>query len=251
MRYVIAAVVVVLGLIMPVRAQSTFTQGFYEFENVVASMSYTGTWSSSTAVSTVSGVGRTTSVVGSSVSFYSAGETVVIWRLVRASGITSKMDVCVNGSCINVSNESVSTVNYWYPYVVTIVPGSLITVTLTSGVIWLDNLMILGGISGGGFPTPVPTATILPSSTPAYTATPGPTPVHTATAVPTATPYTLPSAIIAIDPSASYSDYNGQIVAWSFRFTAGEVVVAVLLAGVIGMQVFSWWTSGSDPGDQK
>lgn len=229
----IIAILLLAFAFVPAQAQSSFGVGFYEFENTVASMLYTGTWSSATAVSTVSGIGRTSSVVGSSVSWYAAGDTVVVWRLVRVSGITSKMDVCVNGtSCINVSNESVSTVNYWYPYVANVTPGSLITITLTSGVIWLDNLMVLSSASGS-FPTPVPTATVLPSSTPASTTTPQPTP----TPQPTATAYTLPGAMIMIDPARSYGDQNGRITATEYSATAADIHISNLLS----LMFFSMW----------
>lgn len=255
MRYVVAVLLLAIGVLMPaqVHAQTCcFDTGMYEFENEIAAMLYTGTWSTSAIYSTASTSARVTTVAGSSVSFRVEGSSVIIWRYVRPTGQASRMDVCVNGVCIPVNNETSAPWGSILPVTLMTVPGDLVTITWTLGTVVLDSFVVLEDpVAAGAYPTPVPTATILPSSTPAYTATPGPTPVHTATAVPTATPYTLPQAIWAIDPAASYGDYNGQIVSWSFRFTAGEVVVAFLLAGVIGMQVFSWWSSGSDPGDQK
>ena len=247
MRYLIAVALLLVCLI-PASAQSSFAVEFYEFENVIASMAYTGTWSTSTATGTVGGVGRASSVVGSSVSFYSAGDTVVIWRFMRSTGNLSKMDVCINGaSCVNVANEATSSNNFWYPYVLTVTPGALVSITHTSGLIVLDSLMILSS-TGGTFPTPVPTATIIPSSTPAPTATPASTttPQPTPTPQPTSTPQPSPTAmsvIVAIDPQRSYSSESGQITAFDYIASAGDVHIANLLTAIFisqwGMFVFA------------
>lgn len=222
-------VLLLVFALVPAQAQSTFPVGFYEFESVISSMSYTGTWTNLTP--SVGGTGRSTSIVGASVTFYSAGDTVVIWRFMRNGGFLSKMDVCA-GACTNVVNETTATNSFWYPYVFYIVPGQLITISLTSGTIILDSLMILSS-SGGTGPTPVPTATILPSSTPASTTTPQPTP----TPQPTATAYTLPGAMIMIDPARSYGDQNGRITATEYSATAADIHISNLLS----LMFFSMW----------
>lgn len=220
--FAIASLLALLAIaLIPARAQSTFGVGFFEFENVIASMTYTGTWSTSSSPG-LAGVSRSTSALGASVSFYSSGDTVVIWRLMRSTGNLSKMDVCVNGSsCINVANEFTSTSNIWYSYAFSVPPGALISITLTSGLIALDSFMILNSATGS-FPTAVPTATILPSPTPASTTTPQPTP----TPQPTSTPM---SVIVAIDPSRSYGSSNGQITAFDYAASAADVHLANLL----------------------
>ncbi len=247
MRYLVA-IALIFVLLIPASAQSSFAEGFYEFENVIASMAYTGTWSTSTATGTVGGVGRASSVVGSSVSFYSAGDTVVFWRFLRSTGNLSKMDVCRNGgSCVNVVNEATSTNNFWYPYVMAVTPGDLISITHTSGLIVLDSLMILSS-TAGTFPPAVPTAPIIPSSTPAPTATPASTttPQPTPTPQPTSTPQPSPTAmsvIVAIDPQRSYSSDSGQITAFDYSASAGDVHISNLLSALLfsvwGMFVFA------------
>lgn len=237
MRLPAIALVVLLFTfaLMPAQAQSTFNVGFYEFENVIASMSYTGTWVTSSTTG-LAGVNRSTSVVGSSVSFYSGGDTVVIWRLMRSTGNLSKMDVCINGgSCINVANEFTSASNLWYSYAFSVPSGALVSITLTSGLIALDNFMILNSATGA-FPTPVPTATIIPSATPASTTTPQPTP----TPQPSATPM---SVVFAIDPAKSYGSVNGRITSMEYTATAADIhlgnLLTALLYSVWGMFFFA------------
>jgi uncharacterized membrane protein len=231
---VIAIAMLIVVLLTPAQAQSSFGVGFYEFEDTIAGMSYTGTWSTYTSVSgTLGGTGRTTSGAGASVSFIAGGPTVVIWRVMRSSGSLSKMNVCINGgSCVLFVNESASSTAFLYPLTITVSPGATVSVTQTSGQLWLDSFMILSDVAAS-IPTPVPTATIIPSSTPASTTTPQPTP----TPQPTATAYTLPGAMIMIDPARSYGDQNGQITATEYSATAADIHLSNLLSLIF----FSMW----------
>lgn len=242
MRYiVIVALLLATVALVPaqVHAQTCcYDTAMYEFENEIAAMLYTGTWSTSAIYSTASATARVTTVLGSSVSFRVDGSSVIIWRYVRPSGQASRMDVCVNGVCIPVNNESSASWASILPVTLMTAPGDLVTVTHTLGTVALDSFMVLEDpVAAGAYPTPVPTATILPSSTPAYTATPGPTPVNTATAVPTATPYTLPHAVWAIDPAARYGSTNGQITKQTYGMETTDYMMLYLLAALLGVNV--------------
>ena len=231
MRLLTATIVFVLMAIflVPARAQSTFAEGFYEFEDTIAGMSYTGTWTTG-AASGLAGSSRSTSTVGSSVSFYVNGTTLVIWRLFRSTGNQGRMNVCINGgSCVLVINEATLTASVWYPYAMTVPSGALITITHTVGLVALDSFMVLSN-AAASFPTAVPTATILPSSTPASTTTPQPTP----TPQPSSTPI---SVIWSIDPQKSYSSINGQITAFDYSATAADTHISNLLT----LLVISVW----------
>lgn len=233
MRLPSIAIAIIMLVIFTVPASAQFTQSVYEFEDTIASMTYVGSWSTVTITGTVGGVVRTTSGAGASVAFDVVGQTLTIWRLMRTTGNSSRMNVCVGASCVLVINEATSTNNFWYPYTVTLPSGTqTITITQTLGQIYLDYFMILDDPSGS-FPTPVPTATIVPSPTPASTTTPQPTP----TPQPTATPYTLPESMIMIDPARSYSSVNGQIVAVGYEATAADIHIANLLM----LLIFSAW----------
>jgi hypothetical protein len=237
MRYLVAVALLLIFALVPAQAQSTFNVGFYEFEDTIAGMVYTGSWSTYTSVSgTLGGTGRTTSGAGASVSFIAGGPTVVIWRVMRSSGSLSKMNVCINGgSCVLFVNESASANAFLYPLVITVTPGATVSVTQTAGQLWLDSFMILSD-TASTFPTPVPTATIIPSATPASTTTPQPTP----TPQPTSTPI---SVIWSIDPQRSYSSASGQITAFDYSASAGDVHIAnlltMLVVSVWGMFVFA------------
>lgn len=234
----LAVTVLVLLLVMtPVSAQTTFTQGYYDFESTIASMTYNGSWSTGAA----SNVGYRQTLSGvSNVSFAVTGKTLIVWRLMRNS-VGNSMQVCVNYTgCQTIAADTGGITQYWYPFVLTLPSGiNIVTISWVSGGVNLDSFMVLSDPSlASGMPTAVPTvptATILPSSTPAYTATPGPTPVSTATAVPTstpaptATPYTLPDVVFAVEPDAEYRDLNGQIVAISYRVTAGDMAIITFL----------------------
>lgn len=228
--YAVLIVITLLVMVGPVSAQTVFSQGVYQFEDYIANMSYTGTWTTtaSGAAST-----RTTSTASASLTFYVSGKYLVVWHLVPASNASSRFDFCVGASCQNVLSESGATVATWYPHTVALAAGTnTITITRTAGTIYFDYFMILADPT---VLTPVPTATILPSSTPAYTATPGPTPVYTATAVPTSTPaptvtpYTFPGVIYALDPAASYSSRDGMITAIDYKVDGGQIHLANLL----------------------
>lgn len=244
MRYAVIVVLLLLAIFaMPASAQ--LMQGVYEFEDTIGSMSYSGVWSTLTITGTVGGVSRTTSAAGASVSFTVEGHSLTIWRLMRITGNSSRMNLCVGVSCILVINESTTTNNFWYPVTVTLPPGpQTITVTQTLGQIYLDSFMVLNDPVTAGMPTAVPTvptATILPSSTPAFTATPGNTPVPTATIVPsstpapTATPYELPGAIYAIDPAVRYGMINGQITSTRYGMAAPDYISLFLLSALLGV----------------
>lgn len=232
---IVIAVLLFTFALFPARAQSTFDVGYHEFEDTIAGMSYTGTWVTGTTGG-VAGLSRSTSTVGSSVSFYVNGTTLVIWRLIRTTGNQGRMNVCINGgSCVLVVSEATISANIWYPYAIQIAPGSLVSFTHTLGVVSLDSFMVLSSASGS-FSTPVPTATILPSSTPASTTTPQPTP----TPQPTATPM---SVVFAIDPEKSYGSANGQITSVSYSASAADIhlgnLLTTLLYSVWGMFFFA------------
>lgn len=216
------AILLLASLLIPARAQSTFDVGYHEFEDTVAGMSYTGTWATGTTGG-VAGLSRSTSTVGSSVSFYVNGTTLVIWRLIRTTGNQGRMNVCINGgSCVLVVSEATISANIWYPYAIHVTPGSLVSFTHTLGVVSLDSFMVLDEASAGSFPTPVPTATVVPTATPASTTTPQPTP----TPQPSSTPMSL---VWALDPSRSYGSSNGQITAFDYAASAADVHLANLL----------------------
>lgn len=233
MRHLSAIVVLLLfmGLeLVPAQAQTTFTQGVYHFEDTIASMTYSGTWSTITAFSPYVSV-RSTSATNANVEFLASGKTLVIWRLMAASGGSSRMDVCVGASCTAIINESTASAAFFYPIFFTLPSGTnAINIERTLGTINLDYFMILNDPAVGSFPTPVPTATIVPSATPASTTTPQPTP----TPQPTSTPM---SVVVAIDPQRSYSSESGQITAFDYIASAGDVHIANLLT----MLIFSVW----------
>lgn len=229
------AILIFVGALVPAQAQTCcFDTGFYEFENEIAAMLYSGTWTTSPIYTSASTSARVSTVSGS-VSFRVAGDSVVIWRYVRPSGQASRMDACVNGVCIPINNETAASWGSILPFALMTAPGDTITITWTLGTIVLDSFMVLSSASGS-FPTAVPTATILPSSTPASTTTPQPTP----TPQPTATPM---SVVFAIDPEKSYGSANGQITSVSYSATAADIhlgnLLTTLLYSVWGMFFFA------------
>lgn len=223
---VIVIIATLLMLFVPVQAQTTFTQGTYHFEDTIASMTYSGTWSTITAFSPYVSV-RSTSAVNADVQFLASGKTLIIWRLMAANAVSSRMDVCVGASCTAVINESTASAAFFYPVFFVLPTGTnTITIRRTLGTINLDYFMILDDPIAGSFPTPVPTATIVPSATPASTTTPQPTP----TPQPTSTSM---SVIVAIDPQRSYSSESGQITAFDYSASAGDVHIANLLTALL------------------
>lgn len=230
---VIAIATLLIVSLTPAQAQTTFTQGQYNFEDVIASMTYGGAWSTGT-ISSPYVIVRSTSAVSGNVSFLAEGKTLVIWRYVVANAVSSRMDVCIGASCTSVINESTQVTGFFYPVMFAMPSGTnTITITRTLGTIYLDYFMILQDPAIGAFPTPVPTATIIPSPTPASTTTPQPTP----TPQPTATAYTLPGAMIMIDPARSYGGQNGQITATEYSATAADIHLSNLLSLIF----FSMW----------
>lgn len=221
--------------LVPAQAQTPINQGVLEFENagVIANMTYTGTWTTTTSYST--GV-RSTSASGAEVQFTVIGRSLVIWRFMRPTGNASSMNVCVGAvpaGCTLVSNTSVHPDGYFESYVVSLPSPTtnIITIQWVSGAIFLDKFMILGDASLY-LTAIVPTATILPSSTPAFTATPGPspTPAPSSTPAPTTTPMSL---IWALDPAKSYGDANGQITSVEYTASAADVHIANLLTFLV------------------
>lgn len=237
MRYLVTFFLLMIALVpmaLPVQAQTIFEQGVYHFEDTIASMTYSGTWATGTISSPYVAV-RSTSATNGNVEFLAEGKTLVIWRYIVANTVSSRMDVCVGASCTGIINESTQAVGFFYPIFFTLPAGTnVINIERTLGTIYLDYFMILDD-TGGGFPTPVPTATIIPSATPASTTTPQPTP----TPQPTSTPL---SVVVAIDPQRSYSSESGQITAFDYIASAGDVHIANLLTGLLlslwGMFVF-------------
>jgi hypothetical protein len=239
MRYAVIVAILLAIFITPAVAQSTiFEQGVYEFEDTIASMAYSGPWTTVTTGVSYQRADADAAFVALNVQ----GKTLVIWRQVSTGA--SSMDICVGGvTCVNVNNTH-ATHNGLQMYIFTL-PSSaptLIYIVRNTGTLWLDKFMVLSdAAAAGGMPTAVPTATILPSSTPAYTATPGPTPVDTATAVPsstpafTATPYELPNAIWALDPAANYGSTNGQITATYYEMAAPDYLSLFLLSAILGV----------------
>ena len=267
MRYIVI-LLLMAGLfisVVPTAAQSTvFEQGYYEFESTIASMVYNGSWSTVNSGGVFS---RQTSAGVSNVSFGVEGKTLIIWRLVRQSTGNNAL-ICINGtSCVTMNCDS-TTSFYWYPYTLTLPSGqNVITVSWSSGSINLDSFMVLSDPDlAAGMPTAVPTvptATIIPSSTPAFTATPQPTstpgntPVPTATIIPsstpaftttpqpTATPYELPNSFFAIDPAARYDMVNGQITVTRYETRASDYLtqfflVALLVVNLIAVGMALW-----------
>ena len=258
MRYAVIVFLVLAVFVAPTLAQTTFEQGFYEFESTIASMTYTGTWVDNTTNSVVS---RQTTTGSSSVSFNVRGKTLIVWRYMFTA--TNTFNLCVNGgSCQTITSNATSF--FWAP-VAFVLPSGTNTVSITrvTGNIALDSFMILADPATVTYPTPVPTATILPSSTPAFTATPQPTstpgntpvptatilpsstPAFTATPQPTATPYELPAAIWAIDPAARYSSTNGQITATRYNMGAPDYIqlfllTALLVVNLVALGVTLW-----------
>lgn len=259
MRYIVIFLLLAgLIAVMPVSAQTVFEQGYYEFESTIASMTYAGTWTTPSLFGVQS---RQTNVGVSHVSFVVEGKTLIVWRLMRQSSGNSSL-ICVNNtSCITITSDTANPA-YWYPYAITLPSGqNLITIHWVSGVLNLDSFMILSDPDlVAGMPTAVPTvptATIIPSSTPAFTATPQPTstpgdtPVPTATIIPsstpafTATPYELPNSFFAVDPAARYDMVNGQITVTRYETRASDYLtqfflVALLVVNLIAVGMSLW-----------
>jgi hypothetical protein len=194
--------------ILPAHAQATFTQGAYEFESYVGSMTYTGSWSTGAAnqisYRTINGAGD--------VSFQAKGKFLVIWRLMQVA--TSTMNVCVNAVCVAINNTTAGTGEAPQNFIVSLTGGTdTIVITRTAGAILLDSLMILAD-PALSVPTNVPTATILPSSTPA----------------PTATPL---SYVWALDPAKRYGSSNGQISAIELGASAADIHIVNLLNALL------------------
>lgn len=241
MRRAALALIVLMLLAGIARAQTTFRQGYYDFESYVSSMTYSGSWSTAGS----NPYYRATTAASAYVEFSAAGNYLIIWRFLYTT--TAAMDVCVDASCQSVSNTSTAT--GFYPVAISLSgPGTTNTVriTRTSGQVTLDAMQILT--------TPLNTATPAPSSTPAPTSTPQPTwtlwasttpqPTWTlapsVTPQPTATPYSAAASsgvVWSLDLDKEYQVTNGQQTSVQYTATAADVHIANLLT----LLLFSVW----------
>lgn len=222
--------IVLILLLIPAGSvyAAPLTQGAYEAEDcALPNCTTTGSWS---VVSDAARKYYSTSTNTASLSFQAIGKVLILHRSVGVG--TGTTTVCVNASCTAVVNSS-SVGDLSYPVIFSLTGGTdNVTITSTSASpVYLDYWIILDTPGVGAFPTPVPTATILPSSTPASTTTPQPTP----TPQPTATPMSM---VWAISPNTKYDMANGQMVAFDFTITVGDLVLGIFLFGLLLMLIF-------------
>jgi hypothetical protein len=224
-------------------ALTPYPQGVYEFESCGSNCTLSGSWvvQDNGAADYLVSNGAGTDYAEIQVK----GQFLVIYRLV-GTGLNS-MTVALNGSGTTVGNANTS-VDTDYPYIVALTGGTD-TIRITGNFVYLDRFIVLAA-------PPVATATILPSSTPAYTAPPQPTstprptdtPAYTATPQPTwtlapsITPQPTATPMVGggggSDPASVYATVEtGQVTRFDYIATAGNVHVANLLT----LLFFSLW----------
>jgi hypothetical protein len=227
--------IILCALALPVSAQSTFTQGMYEFDTCGGNCTTSGSWvvQDNGAQEFLVSNGAVTDYVEFSVS----GKHLVIFRY-TGPGITT-MDVCINSSCTNIPNANAAVVVQ--PYIVTLTGGTD-TIRIVRNFVYLDYFMVLNE-------RPAATATILPSSTPAPSSTPQPTwttapsstPQPTWTLAPSITPQPTATPMTGgggSDPASVYATVeSGQMTRFDYVATAGSVHIANLLTALF----FSIW----------
>jgi len=222
MKRLIVFFVLVFGFVLTgtvSAANSVFGPGHWEFEDWIPNMTYTGTWNTNTDGARVT---RTTTGTNASVNFTLSKSTewVVFYRVTTTTTGTFKL--CYNAAFTICTTYANTTTNTTYRYPFTVYYGGsgsdvdLWLVNTAGSNLVLDDFFVFAFIpTATPANTPVPTATILPSSTPGVptatilpSSTPANTPVDTATAVPTATPPNTPVPTATAVPTATPFDIN-------------------------------------------
>lgn len=233
MRKILATLIAYLAIAGTAGAQTAtptpvvFTQGYYEWENHISDMTYTGTWVTTTFSPSI--IYRQSNA-GATVALWVRGKYLLVYRAVDPAFYGGSNEVCIGATCS--SFGAYHSAFAIVPFVVTLPDNSSnyeVEIESVSYPSYLDAFMVLDEPSLS-LPTPTP-ITFPPSPTPINT------PVNTATPAPTVTPLGI---IWVIDPTCKYgSTESGEITCESKSATAGDIsifsVLAMLTLGMGGM----------------